>query len=143
MADQGWIAVDLDGTLAHYEGFISAEHIGDPVPLMLARVKQWLAEGKDVRIFTARVDGGETALSMGIEEGNHFKDVIRVRQIIEAWCLKHIGQILPITNVKDFGMITLYDDRCVQVELNTGKLVGATEDIEISVEDLKRYDLPI
>ena len=33
------IAVDLDGTLAKYEGFHGMEHIGEPVPGMLRRVK--------------------------------------------------------------------------------------------------------
>ena len=42
----GWIGVDLDGTLAHYEGWKGIEHIGAPVPAMLERVKNWLAEGK-------------------------------------------------------------------------------------------------
>lgn len=51
----GWIGVDLDGTLAMYDGFKGPEHIGDPVPKMLERVKKWLAEGREVRIFTARV----------------------------------------------------------------------------------------
>jgi hypothetical protein len=31
---------------------------------------------------------------------------------------------LPITNCKDFAMVELYDDRCVQVEANTGRLIG-------------------
>jgi len=42
----GWIGVDLDGTLAHYEGFKGAQHIGEPISPMVERVKRWLAEGK-------------------------------------------------------------------------------------------------
>ncbi len=34
--------------------------------------------------------------------------------------MKHIGKELEITNVKDFGMIELWDDRAVQVIPNTG-----------------------
>lgn len=49
-----WIGVDLDGTLAEYGSRNGANDIGNPVPKMLARVKKWLSEGKDVRIFTAR-----------------------------------------------------------------------------------------
>lgn len=104
MAD-GWIGVDLDGTLAHYEGWLGVEHIGAPVPAMLMRVKAWLAEGRDVRIFTARVAGDDAGAAAGF---------------IFDWCVEHIGRPLAITNVKDFGMVELWDDRAVQVEINTG-----------------------
>lgn len=44
----GWIGVDLDGTLAEYHGWDDGR-IGAPIPKMVQRVKQWLAEGKEVR----------------------------------------------------------------------------------------------
>lgn len=122
--NKGWIAVDLDGTLAHYDGWKGIEHIGAPIAPMVARVKRWLAEGLAVKIFTARVDGGEVAIGMGDQNGVAHKDVPAVRMHIEAWCLEHIGQILPVTNVKDYGMAELWDDRAVQVEANTGHPVG-------------------
>ena len=108
----GWIGVDLDGTLAHYEGWKSVNHIGEPIQPMLDRVKQWLLEGIEVRIFTARVHGHLSPLI-----GGGLNDTITP---IEKWCLKHIGQVLPVTNVKDFGMYELLDDRAVQVIPNTG-----------------------
>jgi len=100
----GWIGVDLDGTLAHYGDWKGAHHIGPPVELMVKRVKSWLAEGREVKIFTARVwdNNPETVAT------------------IQAWCVEHIGQSLPVTCCKDFGMIELWDDRCVQVAQNTG-----------------------
>lgn len=101
----GWIGVDLDGTLAHYEGFIDEYHIGPPIPLMVERVKKWLEEGKDVRIFTARI---------------HKQD-FSVEYNIHQWCIEHIGQKLEVTNVKDYEMIELWDDRAIQVIANTGK----------------------
>lgn len=113
----GWYAVDLDGTLAVYDGWKGIDHIGEPVPAMVAWVKQMLAEGKDVRIFTARVctDGARAEWEANL-----------ARTVIQQWCLEHIGRVLLVTNVKDFGMISLYDDRCVQVEANTGELVAYT-----------------
>ena len=108
----GWIGVDLDGTLAYYDEWRGKDHIGEPIPQMIERVKQWLADGADVRIFTARVSG--------IREGVAPADT---RKYIEDWCEKHIGQKLPVTCQKDFGMIELWDDRCVQVEQNTGKRI--------------------
>lgn len=112
----GWIGVDLDGTLAYYDHWRGPDHIGAPIPAMLARVKRWLAEGRDVRIFTARVDGGAVG-------GEQTSDVNLVEIFIRAWCAEHVGCELPVTCRKDYGMIYLYDDRCVQVETNTGKLV--------------------
>lgn len=106
---KAWIGVDLDGTLAEYHKWISPEHIGKPIPVMVDRVKKWLADGLDVRIFTARVYGGTGA------------NVEHIRGFIERWCLEHIGQVLPVTNEKDYGMVELWDDRAVQVIPNTGE----------------------
>jgi hypothetical protein len=94
-----------------------------------------LAEGRDVRIFTARVDGGEVALAMGNPAGEAFKNVERIKGFIEQWCLKHLGRMLPITNKKDYGMIELWDDRCVQVVPNTGYRVDGA-DMVLSDEGL-------
>ena len=116
----GWIGVDLDGTLAKYDKWLGPERIGEPIGPMVARVKTWLSQGKEVRIFTARMAGhGLPKLGGGVE------DIISP---IEAWCLEHIGQVLPVTNVKDFGMIELWDDRAVQVEMNTGRRIGEAQD---------------
>ena len=106
---KGWIGVDLDGTLAHYDGWVSEAHIGDPVPRMAARVTVWLSEEKDVRIFTARVSSRQGA-----------SGVARNREIIQDWTQKHFGVRLLVTCEKDFQMVELWDDRCVQMTLNTG-----------------------
>lgn len=105
-----WIGVDLDGTLAHYEGW-NGGAIGEPIPLMVERVKAWLAEGKEVRIFTARVNPFPGECS-------------HQRSLIHAWCEKHIGERLKITCMKDFEMVELWDDRAIQVIKNTGERVG-------------------
>ena len=112
VAKCGWIGVDLDGTLAEYHGWRGVNHIGEPVPLMLERVKQWLADGKTVKIFTARVSN--------VDPDRNIAEVIKA---IHDWCEKHGLPKLVVTNEKDFGMIELWDDRCVQVEMNTGKRV--------------------
>lgn len=118
-----WIGVDLDKTLAEYRGEKQALSIGPPVPKMLALVKDWIAQGEDVRIFTARVDGGLVALASGEPAGERYRDIPAIRAAIEAWCLEHVGKVLPITNVKDYGMKALYDDKAIQVEPNTGRLI--------------------
>ncbi len=111
----GWIGVDLDGTLAHDEpgAPFHPTKVGPPIPEMVNRVKEWLAEGREVRIFTAR------AAHQGRVDASH-KDVI---EAIEVWCEEHIGQKLEVSNIKDYRMIALWDDRAVQVIRNTGRPV--------------------
>lgn len=99
----GWIGVDLDGTLAYYDGWKGEEHIGEPVPLMMKRVQQWIDDGQRVKIFTARAC---------VESQVKF---------VYDWLKKHGLEGVEVTNIKDFGMIELWDDRCVTVEANTGK----------------------
>lgn len=106
MAMDSWIGVDLDGTLAHYDGFRGIEYIGEPLGPMVQRVQQMLARGQTVKIFTARVAESPEA-----------------EIYIQDW-LSEIGlPRLEVTNIKDFGMIALYDDRAVQVIQNDGRLV--------------------
>ncbi len=114
----GWMGVDLDGTLAYYDGLKGPEYIGDPIPAMVDRVKKWLNEGREVRIFTARVSC--TDLVKKDDTRDDAKVAAVARKQIEAWCLMHIGVRLQVTAVKDFGMIELWDDRCVQVQPNAG-----------------------
>lgn len=124
----GWIGVDLDGTIAEYTGCQGAAHIGNPVPAMVERVKRWLAEGRTVKIFTARVSFPDIPLigkSMDVVDaaGRKF-EADMAREAIKLWCKEHIGVELEITNEKDYGMIELWDDRAVQVEPNTGRPIG-------------------
>lgn len=110
--DRGWYGVDLDGTLAHYTGWQGIHHIGDPVPRMLGRVKSWLAGGRTVKIFTARVSVREEP------------ELSVVKDVIWDWCLKHGLPKLEITCIKDFSCLLIFDDRCRQVEENTGRIIG-------------------
>jgi hypothetical protein len=112
-----WIGVDLDGTLAEYHGWVSSHDIGVPIPKMVARVKKWLGEGKEVRIFTARVSANPHSPA----ELQRAEDA---RTAIVEWCKLHIGMELVVTNVKDLAMTVLYDDRCRQVLENSGVIVG-------------------
>lgn len=135
MRHKGWFGVDLDGTLAMYDHWQGAEHIGEPVPLMVDRVKRWLAAGREVRIFTARIYPyaliSQSNFGMMELTYAHGSDITRnesailAAKAIQKWCFTHLGEVLPITSQKDYSMIELWDDRCVQVEPNTGRRVGA------------------
>ena len=98
MSDASWIGVDLDGTLAQYDGWKGDDYIGEPVKKMQDRVLSWLNGGMVVKIVTARPVHGP----------------------IKAWCVKNLGREIPIQNYKDFSMIEMWDDRAVAVEKNTG-----------------------
>ena len=111
-ADKGWIGVDLDGTLAEYTEWDEGK-IGKAVPKMLERVKKWIEEDKEVRIMTARA-----SLDYSTKE-----DI----KLIEDWLEENGIGGLKITNEKDPQMLELWDDRCVQVEPNTGKRVDGKE----------------
>lgn len=124
MSGNGWIGVDLDGTLAHYDGWRGIDHIGEPVPAMIERVRRWLSEGREVRIFTARVcenrqgdelDGSAMAARLYIEEW-----------LTDHGLLRPDGKPLAVTNLKDYAMDELWDDRAVQVEPNTGRATCAS-----------------
>jgi hypothetical protein len=81
-------------------------HIGKPISAMVDRVKAWLEEGKEVRIFTARVHGDTEGKAV---------------YAVQCWLVEHLGVSLPVTNVKDFHMLELWDDRAIQVRSNTGE----------------------
>lgn len=138
--NNGWIAVDLDGTLAEYHGWVNTFHIGEPIPLMLQRVKDWLVLNVDVRIFTARVDGGEVGAAMGIDEDivQRYRDVQAITSMIQDWTEKHLGKRLPVTCKKDYGMVQLWDDRAVQVIPNTGiALQERVAELENRIKELE------
>ena len=103
-----WIGVDLDGTLAYYDGWKGEEHIGKAITRMVKFVEELIENGQTVKIFTSRV----------------CHDAEKSRPIIKAWLEEAGLPDLEITNVKDYGMTCLYDDRCHRVVANTGIIQG-------------------
>jgi hypothetical protein len=100
----GWIGVDLDGTLAHYESGQYPD-IGKPLEPMVNRILNWLEAGEEVRIMTARAAHGE-------------EDI----KLVADWLRDVAGlPALQITCEKDQDMEVLWDDRAIQVRPNTGE----------------------
>lgn len=103
-----WDGYDLDKTLATHGDWKGPLHIGEPIQPVIDHLKERLAAGRKVKIFTARVSYQDERVNAA------------VRKAIEAWCLKHIGVVLEVTCIKDVGMRNLFDDRAFHVEPNTG-----------------------
>lgn len=113
-----YILVDFDRTLAHYEDHDThGSVLGAPVPAMLERVKRWLEDGVEVRIFTARAADTNPARDEDIRN-------------IDLWCRTHLGGSLKITNAKDFGAMAIWDDLACAVEPNTGLWLGGSQDTD-------------
>lgn len=129
LVGKGWIAVDLDGTLARYDHFVSITTIGDPIMPMVHRVRDWLAAGHEVKVLTARV-----SLATEVEDftsGTKVK-MADVHAAISDWCERHIGARLEVTCIKDWRMIELWDDRAIQVIPNTGRTLSEEHAAELS-----------
>ncbi len=107
--------MDFDGTLAHeVPNRTDPYQLGEPVETMVNRVKDWVAKGYDVRIFTARMC--PVSYSTG-----KLRDVNLMAETLQDWSEKYIGKRLPCTNIKDGLMEVLWDDRAVRVIENTGE----------------------
>jgi hypothetical protein len=102
--EDGWIGVDLDGTLARYTGWKGATKIGKPIPRMVRRVRRWVSHGKKVKLFTARADDERSV------------------NAIKKWLKDNELPDLEVTNLKDQDCIEFWDDRAKAVEKNTGRL---------------------
>ena len=112
--ETAWIGVDLDGTLARWDHASTIDSVGEPVPKMMALVKKMVANGVRVKIFTARAQDPEQL------------------PIIRQWLSRQGLPELEITNIKDYYMQRLYDDRSIQVEKNTGRLIVDQSAVGIS-----------
>lgn len=133
----GWIGVDLDRTLAYRKHDGSHNGIGDPVPAMVERVKNWLSNGQKVKIFTARVAGlFEPDARKLYRRGDSAEVQVG---LINEWCLKHIGQVLPVTAVKDSYCKEIWDDLAVRVEENTGRRLSPSK-VESDLGPMQRFE---
>ena len=102
-----WIGFDLDGTLAEKVGaWKGIAHIGKPIKGMVEEIKRIHADGKEIKIFTARVADKE--------------DAEEAKKYIRAWCKENLGFVPEITHEKDALCYRFFDDRAVQVFPNTG-----------------------
>lgn len=103
------IACDLDGTLAHYDGWKGVGHIGCIIPSVKQAILNAIAQGDEVWIFTARVSDPA--------EANEAANVI------DKWLEENGLGPLTITATKHKFFTQFWDDRALQVIKNTGTFV--------------------
>ncbi len=103
------IAVDLDGTLAHYDGWKGIGHIGCVVPEVANAMERAQKEGAEVWIFTARVSDPADAEEAG--------------KYVHEWLVKNNFQFEGITAIKHKFFTEFWDDRAIQVIRNSGLFV--------------------
>ena len=96
-----WYGVDFDKTLIGEDG--------QPIWDMVDKVNYALSEGRDVRIFTARLTGDNPTDS---------------RRRIEEFCREYFGRDLPITNEKDYEMEEIWDDKSVNPLMEESNMMG-------------------
>lgn len=122
-----WIGVDLDGTLAVYDHWVAWNVLGPVIPAMRERILKWLEEGKEVRIFTARVAyETDRCFVTGVDFTR--QDVVL---LIQDWLKNNGLPRLAVTHEKDFKMIELWDDRAIQVVKNTGRTLAEEHEAEL------------
>ncbi len=121
------VVFDFDATLAADDGYPignglplkhfdpHAEVTGEPIAKSVALLHALRAAGYEVRILTARTE---------------FEPV-------KAWCRKHLGFEIPVSNIKAPGMLMFFDDRAVRVDRNTGHVCTCF----LKHDDL-RYHMP-
>lgn len=101
------IGVDLDGTMAHYNGWAGEDHIGEPIEAVCARVRAALMAGMDVWVFTARMSHPERIPG-------------RCESVVAQWTLRVFGRVLPVTGMKRIEFDEIWDGKAVGVGSNTG-----------------------
>lgn len=116
-----WYGFDLDRTLAEYPPK-NGESIGKPISNIVRVLKQYIREGRDCRILTARVGPDKSTFEI-----NAFK------YDLDRWLRQHIGTTLLATCEKDHFVMEMWDDKAVQVVPNTGEI------LQDQLEMMKRY----
>lgn len=123
------VAIDLDGTLAQYDGWKGVDVIGAPRPGALEFVTRLVAHGFDVVVYTARVQDRKG------ENGHEPEDVV---YLVHQW-LGINGFPVEVRVHGSIGKpmaVAYVDDRSVKVPTNPGEgdFANAFLDVKILAE---------
>jgi hypothetical protein len=125
------VCVDLDGVLAHYDGWKGEACIGAPLP----GAKEFVAALREkyrVVLFTTRCKADPFG------DGEH-RSVSKAVTVINAWLEKHGIEVDEIYHGQGKPMAAAYvDDRAVGVPSNPGAedLVNAVKVVDAMIERL-------
>jgi len=94
------IAIDLDKTIAHYDGWINAYTVGEPLEGAVEFIRTLQQAGWYIYIFSARAE-----------------DTVS-KSVIQEWVCKHFPFLLDtqkifVTNVKSRDIECFVDDRAI------------------------------
>lgn len=133
-----WFGFDLDGTLAEYRQgeWKGYKVIGKPIARICNVAKRLHADGKTVRILTARVSDAS------VSEGE--ASLADIKDVIWKWCDRNLGFRPEIVAEKDHHLNQFYDDRCLEVVRNDGILVRdaykeTISDIDSAIKSITSY----
>ena len=112
-----WLAVDLDGTLAYYDGWkvdiiTGKPLIGHPIKGIVEQVRDRHEDGWKIAIFTARADNNESVVD------------------IVDWCKKYGIPCDMVTNIKSKKFKEFWDDRAYHVPRNSGVIMCGTHTVK-------------
>lgn len=108
-SNKAWLAIGLDGALAHSTAEGLRGPIGPPVHNTVQRLKDWVEHRElRVKILTPRA---------ATEEGT---------RAVRQWLKENDLPNLKITHSKDLHMVEFWSAKCVQVISNTGQIVGSS-----------------
>lgn len=149
--DGGWIDVELDGTLAHMPtgpevNGINLDRdgpIGAPVAAVANKVKALLKHpGFKIRIVTDRVYpfagvyGPDRApLEWPRDTWPEQNRIMPRIKTIQAWCLEHLGQVLPITCMINPDMTSFWSNRSRDLRTENSSSVQARLERRVTEDD--------
>ncbi len=107
-----WVGVDLDGTLAIRSPERYTGEIGDVIPPIRDLIFDYINDGLEVKIFTARVAQECSVTGRSINQ---------IKELIQDWLQANNLPRLEITCIKDRHCILIYDDKAITVTENTGE----------------------
>ena len=127
-----WYGFDFDRSLAYHgpqdkdikKGYNLG--VGAPIDIIVERLKEYLAAGKNCKIFTARV-----APHPDVE---NFNMADRSEQLRD-WCEAQGLPRLDVVCIKDAYMEEIWDDKSVSIKPNEGRVFSWNFDL-ISDNDL-------
>jgi len=120
---QKTVAIDLDGTLAHYDHWRGPEHIGAPVTEAMTICRLLHKAGIKVIVYTCRTNRTMNEIS-GINTAKMVRD-------IGAWLHEWDLGFIHVSENEGKPFASAYiDDRAVYFKRNGGELVETISDLE-------------